>query len=96
MIYLQPKIEDGKAAPTAIYASVYILYLALICSLGGGAVALIVRLSAVLNGIWLFRWLYYIFSPIVIWLTILSMLGTFGLIFVAVTLQLPVVMAALS
>ena len=86
-------------APAIVSASVYILYFSLLIALGGGAAGLIFRLISVIlvwdSLSWVFfigviRWIYFKSRPIITWLTIFALLCSLGLLFIGVTLQLPV------
>lgn len=86
-----PQIPQWTGAPSALITSEYILFIALCTGLFGGAYALLIRLASVLNSWRFFHWLYYKLSPFVIWITIFLLMCAFGLIGLAATLQLPVV-----
>ena len=86
-----PEVLKWTGAPSALITSEYILFLALCTGLLGGAYALLIRLASVLNSVRIFHWLYYKFSPFVVWFTVFLLMCTFGLIGLAATLQLPVV-----
>ena len=82
-----PQIPEWKGAPQNLSASEYLLYMALLSTLACGGYALIIRLASALNTWRVFRWVFYRFSPLVIWVTILALWGAFGLLFIAATLQ---------
>ena len=90
------QVPQSTGVPKVLYASEYILYTALVITLGAGALALIIRLSSELSDKFLFRWLFKIFFSIIIWLTVFVLLCVFGLLFLAVTLQLPIVVNSVS
>ena len=91
-----PQVPQPTAVPTVISVSEYTLYTALLVALVAGGLALAIRLSSALHSLPFFGFIFRIFHNIVIWLTILGLLCSFGLLFIAATLQLPVVVNSFS
>jgi hypothetical protein len=98
MLYLHPKLEKDAPtkAPQVIVTAEYILYFALVLVLWSGGCALSIRLASALDYFSLFRWIFYKFSPFVNWMTIFTLFCALGLVFLGVTLQLPVVVNSYS
>lgn len=86
-----PQIPELTPGPAVLFKSEYILYGALTATISCGAFASLVRLASALNGSRHFRWLYFKLSPVVVWMTILCLWIASILTFVAIALQLPVV-----
>ena len=92
-----PQVPQWTGAPGVLVASEYLLYAALLIALTGGSYALLVRLACALLHSWsLFGWIFYKVSPYVIWATIFELWCAFGLLSIAVTLQIPFIVDAVS
>jgi hypothetical protein len=91
-----PQIPRWTGAPVKLAVSEYFLYAAFVSAISCGSYALSIRLASELVSHPLFRWIFYKFSPFVIWYTIFVLWGALALLFVAVTLQLPFIVDVFS
>ena len=89
-----PKVPQWTGPPSALYASMWLLYLALLTTIGGGTYAMSIRVASELNTVRVFRRFFAKFAPLAILWTILLLSGAFWLLLCAVTLQLPMVLGS--